>query len=402
MTKTLFEQAKPILKTLQTNQHQAYFVGGSVRDYLMHKTIHDIDITTSATPDEVEAIFEKTIPIGREHGTINVVYNGEHYEVTTFRAEGDYDDHRRPNEVFFVRELYEDVKRRDFTMNAIAMDADFHIHDYFNGQQDIKNRIIRTVGNAQERFNEDALRIIRGLRFQSQLGFSLENETFYGMQSHINDIEHLSIERIVVELKKLTSGKYVANSFENLQRLNAFNYIPFFKHYNLNNFILDEAIPFTLLVALLKVQQPSINGNLNDLKISNNDKKYISKLEKLLNQLPNIKSKSDFKILIYDYGEQDIQSILNYMDLHIKNHLPSFSPLIINTQSVKEVSKQLPIQSRKDIDINGKDILEVVNKQSGPWLKTILRENEIAIIDGDVQNIKSELIRWVNSHVEIQ
>lgn len=402
MTKTLFEQAKPILKTLQTNQHQAYFVGGSVRDYLMHKTIHDIDITTSATPDEVEAIFEKTIPIGREHGTINVVYNGEHYEVTTFRAEGDYDDHRRPNEVFFVRELYEDVKRRDFTMNAIAMDADFHIHDYFNGQQDIKNRIIRTVGNAQERFNEDALRIIRGLRFQSQLGFSLENETFYGMQSHINDIEHLSIERIVVELKKLTSGKYVANSFENLQRLNAFNYIPFFKHYNLNNFILDEAIPFTLLVALMKVQQPSINGNLNDLKISNNDKKYISKLEKLLNQLPNIKSKSDFKILIYDYGEQDIQSILNYMDLHIKNHLPSFSPLIINTQSVKEVSKQLPIQSRKDIDINGKDILEVVNKQSGPWLKTILRDIEIAIIDGDVQNIKSELIRWVNSHVEIQ
>ncbi|MGX0001187.1 CCA tRNA nucleotidyltransferase [Staphylococcus cohnii] len=402
MTKTLFEQAKPILKTLQSNQYQAYFVGGSVRDYLMHKTIHDIDITTSATPEEVEAIFEKTIPIGREHGTINVVYNGEHYEVTTFRAEGDYDDHRRPNEVFFVRELYEDVKRRDFTMNAIAMDADFHIHDYFNGQQDIKNRIIRTVGNAQERFNEDGLRIIRGLRFQSQLGFSLENETFYGMQSHINDIEHLSIERIVVELKKLTSGKYVANSFENLQRLNAFNYIPFFKHYNLNNFILDEAIPFTLLVALLKVQQPSIKGNLNDLKISNNDKKYISKLEKLLNQLPNIKSKSDFKILIYDYGEQDIQSILNYMDLHIKNHLPSFSPLIINTQSVKEVSKQLPIQSRKDIDINGKVILEAVNKQSGPWLKTILRDIELAIIDGDVQNIKSELIRWVKSHVEIQ
>ncbi|MGW9814980.1 CCA tRNA nucleotidyltransferase [Staphylococcus cohnii] len=402
MTKTLFEQAKPILKILQSNQYQAYFVGGSVRDYLMHKTIHDIDITTSATPEEVEAIFEKTIPIGREHGTINVVYNGEHYEVTTFRAEGDYDDHRRPNEVFFVRELYEDVKRRDFTMNAIAMDADFHIHDYFNGQQDIKNRIIRTVGNAQERFNEDALRIIRGLRFQSQLGFSLENETFYGMQSHINDIEHLSIERIVVELKKLTSGKYVANSFENLQRLNAFNYIPFFKHYNLNNFILDEAIPFTLLVALLKVQQPSIKGNLNDLKISNNDKKYISKLEKLLNQLPNIKSKSDFKILIYDYGEQDIQSILNYMDLHIKNHLPSFSPLVINTQSVKEVSKQLPIQSRKDIDINGKVILEAVNKQSGPWLKTILRDIELAIIDGDVQNIKSELIRWVKSHVEIQ
>ena len=402
MTKTLFEQAKPILKTLQSNHYQAFFVGGSVRDYLMHKTIHDIDITTSATPEEVEAIFEKTIPIGREHGTVNVIYNGEHYEVTTFRAEGDYDDHRRPNEVFFVRELYEDVKRRDFTMNAIAMDADFHIHDYFNGQQDIENHIIRTVGNAHERFNEDALRIIRGLRFQAQLGFALENETFYGMKSHIHDIKYLSIERIVVELKKLTSGKYVAHSFENLQYLNAFNYIPFFKHYKLNDFILDEAIPYTLFVALLKAQQPLVNGTLNDLKISNNEKKYIGKLERLLNQLPNIKSKSDFKILLYDYGEQDILLILNFIDLHIKNHLPSFSPLIINIQSVKEESKKLPIHSRKDIDINGKDILEAVNKQSGPWLKTLLRDIEIAIINRDVQNIKPEIIRWVKSHVEIQ
>lgn len=100
MTKTLFEAAKPILETLQKHQYQAFYVGGAVRDYLMQKSIHDIDITTSATPDEIEAVFDKTIPIGREHGTINVVYNGDQYEVTTFRAEGEYDDHRRPNEVF--------------------------------------------------------------------------------------------------------------------------------------------------------------------------------------------------------------------------------------------------------------------------------------------------------------
>ncbi|MDN6742758.1 MAG: CCA tRNA nucleotidyltransferase, partial [Staphylococcus equorum] len=242
MTKTLFEAAKPILETLQKHQYQAFYVGGAVRDYLMQKPIHDIDITTSATPDEIEAVFDKTIPIGREHGTINVVYNGDQYEVTTFRAEGEYDDHRRPNEVFFVRDLYEDVKRRDFTMNAIAMDVNYQIHDYFDGLKDIEQRLIKTVGNPAERFNEDALRIIRGLRFQSQLGFTLEKATFNGMHAHIADIAHLSIERIVIELKKLTLGQYVAQSFNNLKYFNAFNYIPFFNRFDLSKFILEESI----------------------------------------------------------------------------------------------------------------------------------------------------------------
>ncbi|MCY1038515.1 CCA tRNA nucleotidyltransferase [Staphylococcus nepalensis] len=399
MTKSIFEQAKPILKTLQSNGYQAFFVGGSVRDFLMHKPIHDIDITTSAMPEEIETIFEKTIPIGREHGTINVVYSGQHYEVTTFRAEGDYEDHRRPNEVFFVRELYEDVKRRDFTMNAIAMDADYHILDYFGGQQDIDHHIIRTVGNAHERFNEDALRIIRGLRFQAQLGFTIEENTFHGMKSHISDIKYLSIERIVIELKKLTSGRYIDRSFQNLQYFKAFSYIPFFKHYDLSQMILDESVPFSLFIALLKVQQPNVKGHLNDLKISNNEKKYIGKLESILTQLPNIKSKSDFKLFVYDYSQKDILNVLTFTTLIVKNNLPNGSPLIVNAQSVKEIANQLPIQSRKEIDINGKDLLNLVNKPSGPWLKTALREIECAIIDGDVQNIKPELIKWVKTHV---
>ena len=173
MTNTLFEQAKPLLEQLEHHGYQAYYVGGCVRDYLMERPIHDIDITTSATPDEVEALFDKTIPVGKEHGTINVVYQGENYEITTFRAEAEYTDHRRPSEVYFVRELYEDVKRRDFTMNALAMDTDYQLHDYFNGRADIQHKLIRTVGEAQERFDEDALRILRGLRFQAQLGLSL-------------------------------------------------------------------------------------------------------------------------------------------------------------------------------------------------------------------------------------
>ena len=167
----------------------------------MNRHIHDIDITTSAIPDEIESIFEKTIPIGREHGTINVVYQGTNYEVTTFRAEAEYVDHRRPSEVYFVRDLKEDLQRRDFTINAIAMDKNFNIYDYFEGDVALNQHIIKTVGDAKERFKEDALRILRGLRFQSQLNFTIEGDTFEAMKHQIADVEHLSIERIVVELK---------------------------------------------------------------------------------------------------------------------------------------------------------------------------------------------------------
>ena len=127
MDNELFEKALPILNQIETHHFEAYFVGGAVRDYIMHRTIHDIDITTSAMPDEIEDIFEHTIPIGKEHGTINVVFNNENYEVTTFRSEGDYLDHRRPSEVHFVRNLYEDVQRRDFTINAIATVSYTHL-----------------------------------------------------------------------------------------------------------------------------------------------------------------------------------------------------------------------------------------------------------------------------------
>ncbi|WP_426428612.1 CCA tRNA nucleotidyltransferase [Staphylococcus equorum] len=401
MTKTLFEAAKPILETLQKHQYQAFYVGGAVRDYLIQKTIHDIDIATSATPDEIEAVFDKTIPIGREHGTINVVYNGDQYEVTTFRAEGEYEDHRRPNEVFFVRDLYEDVKRRDFTMNAIAMDVNYQIHDYFDGLKDIEQRLIKTVGDPAERFNEDALRIIRGLRFQSQLGFTLEKATFNGMHAHIADIAHLSIERIVIELKKLTLGQYVAQSFNNLKYFNAFNYIPFFKRFDLSKFILEESISLSMLIAFLKAQQPDVDTQLSDLKMSNNEKKYITRLERMLQQMPEIQSKQSLKLFVYDFGKEDILQVLSYERMLNSNNIINVSPLIFNVASINEISQKLPISSRKEMEINGKDILQVLDKPSGAWLKPILRQVECAILSGEVKNFKPELLKWVKTHVQV-
>src|SRR5699024_9028619 len=251
------------------------------------------------------------------------------------RAEGDYDDHRRPNEVFFVRDLYEDVKRRDFTMNAIAMDVNYQIHDYFDGYKDIQHQLIKTVGNPSERFTEDALRIIRGLRFQSQLGFTLEDNTFEGMHKRIADIAHLSIERIVVELKKLTLGQYVSQSFNNLIYFNAFHYIPFFKQFDFSKFNLKEPLSLPMLIAFLKVQQPNANTSLADLKISNNEKKYINKLEQLIQQMPEITTKQTLKLLVYDFGEAEIFNVLNYRTMLNDNNIMKISPLIFNPTSIK-------------------------------------------------------------------
>ncbi|SCT04555.1 CCA tRNA nucleotidyltransferase [Staphylococcus caeli] len=401
MTNSLFEKAKPIIQTLQIHGFQAYFVGGSVRDYLMNKSIHDIDITTSATPDEIESIFEKTIPIGREHGTINVVYQHDQYEVTTFRAEGEYDDHRRPNEVYFVRDLYEDVKRRDFTMNAIAMDDNYQIHDYFDGQNDISHKIIRTVGQPDERFNEDALRIIRGLRFQSQLGFQLEPHTYKAMLTHIADIKHLSIERVVVELEKLIAGNYVDEAFITLKQLKAFEHIPFFRDYDLDSFSIDIPMTFTLFIAMLKVQQPDVDAKITALKISNRDKKEVVTLEQLINDSKQIYTKAQLKLFVYDYGKKDILNMLSYTQTLAENNIAQLSPLILNEIAISNIADQLPISSRGEMDINGKDILEITNKKSGPWLKDTLRAIECAIIAGDVQNLKPDLIKWVKAHVQI-
>lgn len=399
MTNTLFEKAKPILESLQAHNFQAYYVGGSVRDYIMNKSIHDIDITTSATPDEIESVFEKTIPIGKEHGTVNVVYQGEQYEVTTFRAEGEYIDHRRPNEVYFVRNLFEDVKRRDFTMNAIAMDMQYQIHDYFNGRQDIADKIIKTVGNPSERFNEDALRIIRGLRFQSQLGFQLDTDTFNAMEQHISDISHLSIERVVVELKKLMLGKAIKQSFNNLKQFQAFSYMPFFKHFDLSKIIIEQPMPLTVFIALLKVQQYDMTSNISDLKMSNQEKRYINKIIQIIEDIPKVQTKLQLKLFVYDYGKKDILEVLSYADTLKLNNVATNSPLIINSRAIIEVAQTLPIHSRKEVDINGKDILTVTDKPSGPWLKSTLREIERAIIAGEVNNYQPELIKWVKTHV---
>ena len=401
MTNTLFEQAKPLLEQLEHHGYQAYYVGGCVRDYIMERPIHDIDITTSATPDEVEALFEKTIPVGKEHGTINVVDQGENYEITTFRAEAEYTDHRRPSEVYFVRELYEDVKRRDFTMNALAMDTDYQLHDYFNGRADIHHKLIRTVGEAQERFDEDALRILRGLRFQAQLGFDIEQATYTAMKANCSSLEYLSVERVVVELRKLLSGDEAPRSYRNMADMEAFNYLPYFNHYDMNKMQVVEPLAFTTFLAILNVQQP-LEMPLAHLKISNDEKKEVAKLTAMIQALPSLTTKKQLRTYIYDYGAKEAKMCFLLQESLIANDIAAASPLIFNMQAIEEIAQQLPIRQRNELDVTGKDLMSHTGLKGGKWVKHALRELELAVVNEQVINQQKALLEWMDQHVEIQ
>ncbi len=400
MDKSLFEQARPILEQIQDNGFEAYYVGGSVRDYVMGRNIHDIDITTSATPDEIESIFSHTIPVGKEHGTINVVFNDENYEATTFRAEEDYVDHRRPSGVTFVRDLYEDLQRRDFTMNAIAMDTAYKLYDYFDGQQDINNRIIRTVGIAEERFQEDALRMIRCLRFQSQLSFDIAMETFEAMRTQMADIKFLSIERIVIELTKLMRGINVEESFNHLKSLKAFNYMPYFEQLDMNQINVTEPIDLELLIAIVSVKF-DINYSLKPLKLSNRQVKDINQYIQIMNALPSIITKEQLKMFVYDYDTNLIKNVMVAADVLKANDIQGHEPLIVNLQTIDETLHRLPMHNRKDMMVNGGVLMAHLNAKSGPWLKDVLRQIEIAIVTGKVSNEETEILKWVDNHVKI-
>lgn len=201
--------ANELIHTLQNHGHSAYVVGGCVRDSIIGRQIHDWDICTSATPDEMLEIFKdkKVIETGLKHGTITVVVKGESYELTTFRIDGKYSDSRRPDSVIFTSSLIEDLKRRDFTINAMAYNDDEGLIDPFGGLEDIEYKKIQCVGSAKDRFGEDALRILRAIRFASQLEFVMTPETSYEINKQYKNLKNISIERINSEFCKIAASR---------------------------------------------------------------------------------------------------------------------------------------------------------------------------------------------------
>ena len=217
--------AEGLIRTIQRAGGEAYIVGGAVRDYLRGDMPDDIDLATSLFPEEVMALFDRTIPTGIEHGTVTVLEQGRSFEVTTFRSEGTYSDARRPDDVVFGVSLDEDLLRRDFTMNAMAF-RDGQVIDLFGGRDDLASRIIRTVGSAEERFREDALRIMRAFRFMAQLDFGLDRSLQDAASRLAPRLKYVAVERIAVEFEKLMLGMNHRRALQAMVDLHVIDALP--------------------------------------------------------------------------------------------------------------------------------------------------------------------------------
>ncbi len=277
------EKIEYVIEKLTKNGFEAYIVGGCVRDILLLKTPNDFDVTTSATPDEIISVFDRTIPTGIKHGTVTVLIDNEPIEVTTFRTDGEYLDARRPDSVQFVRNLKEDLSRRDFTVNAMAYNHKNGLCDLFGGQEDLKNQTLRAVGDPETRFREDALRILRLFRFASTLNFKIEQSTFNAALKCAPLLQKVSTERVMAELKKAILGENFkvikplidCGGLEFLGITNSPDFNLIKKHIDKQNLCL-----YLLLSGEIKC----------DLKLSNKEKSYIEGLNKIINMPYNTKA----------------------------------------------------------------------------------------------------------------
>ncbi|QWH00129.1 CCA tRNA nucleotidyltransferase [Bacillus mycoides] len=388
-----FKKASSIIEMLKQHGHEAYFVGGSVRDLIIDRPIGDIDIATSALPEEVMAIFPRHVPVGLEHGTVIVVENGEPYEVTTFRTESEYEDFRRPSSVQFVRSLEEDLKRRDFTMNAIAMTEEGEMVDLFAGKEAIRLKEITTVGDAADRFQEDALRMMRGIRFVSTLGFSLEIKTKQAIETYGHLLEHIAIERITVEFEKLLTGTYCVNGLQELVETKLFSHLPYLQmseerilkatQYKWDSFETDvEAWAFFLYC--IGEEHPSVF--LRQWKFSN---KKIKDIVAVLLAIRSRKEKEWDTILLYKTGIRIAEMAERVYEAIIEGY---------NSASVKQVQSlfhALPIKNRQEMNVTGNDLLSWTDKKPGPWVAEMLQNIEEAIVQGDLVNKKEDIREWL-------
>lgn len=229
--KKIFDKCRFVFDTLEKSGFECYAVGGCVRDMLLGLTPHDIDFTTNANPDEILQCFSeyKTFELGKKFGTISVLNQSEIYEITTYRIDGEYSDSRHPDKVEFSRNLRDDLSRRDFTVNAMAMDKDGVVVDIFNGKADLENKLIRAVGNAEKRFSEDALRIFRALRFASKLGFIIEESTSDACKNLAYLLDNVHPQRLRDELSSFIIGDNVTELMTEYREVFA-RIIPELKH----------------------------------------------------------------------------------------------------------------------------------------------------------------------------
>lgn len=390
------DKVKFIIDTFYENNYEAFMVGGCIRDFLLSKEPKDYDIATSALPNITESLFEKTIPTGIKHGTITVLLDKEPFEVTTYRIEGEYKDNRRPDEISFVTNIKDDLSRRDFTINAFAYNSKEGLKDYFNGLEDLQNKIIRTVGDSNKRFNEDALRMMRAIRFASQLDFNIEKSTLDGIKKNKNLLKNISSERIRDELCKLLLSDNPRKGLNllkdcgvldviipELTSLIGFNHKT--KDYNEDLFdhtlSVVENTPNDLILRLSAlfhdIGKPKVNDNISEditrkiLTRLHFDNKTIKSVCILIKEYMNVLVNStdiDIKRFINRTSKENIYSLLEFQKAHVlslkNSDLDLYELNDIKNKIDNIINSNIPL-SIKDLNIDGSILTKELNLKPG-------------------------------------
>lgn len=368
---TLPNIAKKAIDILKQNNYQAYAVGGCIRDLCMQKAPNDFDITTNATPDIVKEIFcdFKTFDTGIKHGTITVIIDNSPVEITTYRTEREYSDMRHPTDVSFVDNIDVDLKRRDFTINALAYDGDNFI-DLFNGVDDINDKIIRCIGNPEERFLEDALRILRALRFSATIGFRIDTNTKKAILKLQHNLLTVSKERILAEFKKLVMGQ------------NAFEVISEYKEVielitgRINNLSKTYFLSSDICIRLALLYDERVVDVLNTLKC---DKKTINETKTLVKYKYLTGDELQVAIVVDKIGVEAFYRLCEYLDL-------------FNNRGDKllSVMNDLPIISSKHLALTPKEIIKIGNLK-GKEISEEISRLYIAVVTNKCKNEKNQL-----------
>lgn len=382
--------AVPVLERINQAGFEVYFVGGCVRDTLLRRPLHDVDLATSAYPQEIKQIFPQTIDTGIEHGTVTVIYQKKAYEITTFRTESGYQDYRRPDKVEFVRSLKEDLKRRDFTINALAMNAQGEIIDLFAGIADLQQRQIRAVGVAADRFHEDALRMLRAVRFQAQLNFTIEKQTLAGIKTNSALLSHIATERIREEFIKLMEGSNRQAGLISLYQTQLYRFCPGLATYDFTKFlqfaagqISDEATVWSFLAYLGKLKRAQVRPFLRQWKVANNNIKLVQAAIELLDNYQG----SNWQL--YIAGQAATATAAQVLRLTSQQEL---------AEQLIEQYQDLPLKSPHQLAINGQQIMQVLNLSPGPQIGQYLKQIQQAIVAGQLVNDYQTIVNYLKNN----
>ena len=360
----MLEVALKLVEEITSSGFKAYIVGGFVRDYILGIGSNDIDITTSATPKEIKEIFADSCLPSEDYGSVTVIKKGIRFEITTFREETDYVDNRRPASIKYIDNLYDDLLRRDFTINTICMDVNGEIVDLLNGREDIEKRIIKTVGNPKVRFEEDTLRILRAIRFATILDFKLDRDVIDAIKECSPLLEKLSINRKKEELDKIFSSPNAEKGIELLLGLGLDKYL---KLPNLSKVKCTNSL----------IGVWTILDVLDEYPFSSNERELISSVKEALEH-NNLDPYNLYKYGLY----------ANSVAGEIKG---------VDIKTITESYNNLVIQSKKDIDITSEEIMEVLKKEPGSYLKEVYNDIEREILYRRLINEKDKIIEYIVS-----